>query len=77
MRRPLDHRRKRKAPPGKSGASEIDCSGEQLERPECNSPIGPAATPAENLISISEACRRSGEKPATVLTLRQLHAVGR
>ena len=32
MNRPPDHRRKRKAPPGKGGASKIDCNSSKIER---------------------------------------------
>ena len=57
--------KRRTAPAGTEGGSIINSS--KNERLDYSSPTSSAATPASNLISIEEACRRSDEKPVTIL----------
>ena len=76
MRRLPDHRRKRKtAPAGTKGGSKHESKNRNIECGDYSSPKSPAATPA-NLISVKDACERSGEKPAAIINWCVRHKIG-
>ena len=76
MRRPLDHRRKRKtAPAGNRGGLQIN-SDSKIEYSNYSGLTCPAATPASDLITVHEACRRSGENPAAIIRWIIRHKIG-
>jgi hypothetical protein len=78
MQRLPDHRRKgRTAPACDKGGSKLEGSNSKIERNNCSSPKSPAATPALDLITVHEACDRSGEKPATIINWAIRHKIGR
>ena len=83
MSRLHDRRQKRKAPPGKGGATKNDCSGGQIEGSEYNTNDPFKSTQPDisrpnnpNLISVPEACRRSGENPAAIIRWCLRHKIG-
>ena len=77
MRKPPDHRRKRiSAPAGNRGAEKYDGKTRKIVSSNYTNPESPIATPVEGLISVNEACERSGETPATIINWAIRHKIG-
>ena len=53
-------RKRKTAPVGSWGGSKFNSSNSKIEPINFSGPKNPAATPANDLISVSEACDRSG-----------------
>ncbi len=59
--------KRKAAPTGTKGGSIFDSSNSKIELVNYSTPKNPSATPANGLITIHEACDRSGEKPAVII----------
>ena len=69
-------RKRKTAPVGSWGGSKFNSSNSKIEPINFSGPKNPAATPANDLISVSEACDRSGEGHATIIAWCVKYKIG-
>ena len=69
--------KRKAAPTGSRGGSKFDSSNSKIEHVNYSTPKNPVASPANDLITIHEACDRSGEKPATIIGWCVHHKIGK